>query len=95
MLVVSAVSFTVQLIFVSGFLLLLYEGVSKSFHTGSLEQELQMVQLSATRCSCITILWVSLLSLAAITLCVASQHVFIVVAYFVIKSVWKLLDTPL
>jgi hypothetical protein len=35
---------------------LLYEGVSKSFWTGRLEQELQMVQLSATRCSCIAIL---------------------------------------
>jgi hypothetical protein len=34
----------------------LYEGVSKSFRTGRLERELQMVQLSATRWSCITIL---------------------------------------
>jgi hypothetical protein len=33
-----------------------------------------MVQLSATRCSCIAILWVSLVSFAAITLCVASQR---------------------
>jgi hypothetical protein len=32
---------------------------------------------------------------AAITLCVASQRVFIVVVYFVIDSVRKLLDTPL
>jgi hypothetical protein len=32
-------------------------------------------------------------SFAAITLCVASQRVFIV-AYFVIDSVRKLLDTP-
>jgi len=31
-------------------------------------------------------------SLADITLCVAFQQVFIV--YFVIDSVWKLLDTP-
>jgi hypothetical protein len=31
----------------------LYEGVSKSFRTGGLERELQMVQLSVTRCSCI------------------------------------------
>jgi hypothetical protein len=30
-----------------------YKGVSKSFWTGRLERELQMVQLSATRCSCI------------------------------------------
>jgi hypothetical protein len=38
-----------------------------------------MVQLSATKCSCIAILRVSLVSFAAITLCVASQRVFIVV----------------
>jgi hypothetical protein len=34
---------------------------------------------------------------ATITLCVASQRVFIVVVavvYFVIDSVWKILDTP-
>jgi hypothetical protein len=40
-----------------------------------LERELHMVQLSATRCSCIAILWVSLVSFAAITLCVASQRI--------------------
>jgi len=33
-----------------------YEGVFKSFWTGHLQQELQMVQLSATRCSCSAIL---------------------------------------
>jgi hypothetical protein len=33
-----------------------YEEESKSFRTGRLELELQMVQLSATRCSCIAIL---------------------------------------
>jgi len=61
-----------------------YKGVSKSFWTGHLEQELQMVQLCATRCSCITILWVSLVNFAAITFCVASQWVFVVVCvYFV------------
>jgi hypothetical protein len=54
-----------------------------------------MVQLSATRCSCFAILWVTLVSFAAITLCVASERVFIVVVvYFVIDSVRKLLDTP-
>jgi hypothetical protein len=54
-----------------------------------------MVQLSATRCSYIAILWVSLVSFAAITFCVASQLVFIVVSvYFVINSVRKLLVTP-
>jgi hypothetical protein len=34
----------------------LYEGVTKSFPTGRLKRELQTVQLSATRCSCIAIL---------------------------------------
>jgi len=32
---------------------LAYEGASKSFRTGCVEPELQMVQLSATRCSSI------------------------------------------
>jgi hypothetical protein len=79
--------------YVWGEMITLYEGVSKSFRTGRLERELQMVQLSATRCSCIAIFWVSLLSFVAITLCVTSQRVFIVVN-FVIDSVRKLLDTP-
>jgi hypothetical protein len=76
---------------------LTFDGVSKSFRTGRLERELQMAQLSATRCSCNAILWVSLLSFAAITLRDASQRVFVVVVvivYFVIDSVRKLLDTP-
>jgi hypothetical protein len=51
-----------------------YESVPKSFRTGRLERELQMVQLCATRCSCIAILWVSLVSFAVITLRVASQR---------------------
>jgi hypothetical protein len=34
----------------------MYEGVCKSFRTGRLERELQMVQPSVTRCSCIAIL---------------------------------------
>jgi len=34
----------------------IYEGVSKSFGTDRLEREMQMVQLSATRCSSIPIL---------------------------------------
>jgi hypothetical protein len=33
-----------------------YDGVSKSFQTSRLEQELQMVQHSATKCNCIAIL---------------------------------------
>jgi hypothetical protein len=71
-----------------------YEDVSESFRTGRLERKLQMVQPSVTKCSCIAILCVSLVSFAAITLCVASQQVFIVVVYFVIDSVRKLLDIP-
>jgi hypothetical protein len=73
-----------------------YEGVSKSFRTGRLERELQVVQLSATRCSYIAILRVSLVGFAAITLCVAYQRVFIfvVVVDFFIDSVWKFLYTP-
>jgi hypothetical protein len=71
-----------------------YEGVSTSFRTGRLERELQMVQLSDTRCSRIAILWFSLVSFATITLYVTSQGVFIFVVYFVIDSVRKLLDTP-
>jgi hypothetical protein len=60
-----------------------YEDVSKSFRTGRLERELQMVQLSATRCSCIHILWLSLVSFAAITLCVvASQRVILKVSVY-------------
>jgi hypothetical protein len=71
-----------------------YEDVSKSFRTGRVEWELQTVQLSVTRWSCIAILWVSLVSFAAITGCVASRRVFIFVSvYFVIDSVLKLLDT--
>jgi hypothetical protein len=72
-----------------------YEGVSISLQTGRLERELQMVQFSATKCSCIVILWVSLASFAAIALCVVFQRVFIfvVVVYFVIDSVRKFLDT--
>jgi hypothetical protein len=57
----------------------IYDGVSKSFQICRLERQLQMVQLSATSCSCIAILWISLVSFAAITLSVASQRVFIVV----------------
>jgi hypothetical protein len=71
-----------------------YAAVSKSFRTGRLEQELQVVQLSVTRCSCIAILCVSLVSFASITLCVAAQQVFIVIVDFVIDTVRKLLDIP-
>jgi hypothetical protein len=64
-----------------------YEDVTKSFRTGRLERKLQMVPLSANKCSCIAILWLSLVSFAAITLCVTSQRVFIVVSvYFVMTQ---------
>jgi len=62
----------------------LYEGISKSFRTGRLEGEMQMVQLSATRCRCIGILWGSLVSSAVLILCIASQRMFIAAVYFVI-----------
>jgi hypothetical protein len=72
-----------------------YKFVPKSFRTGRLERELQMVQLSTTRCSCIAILWVSLVSFAVITLCIASQRVTTpkVCIYYITGSVRKLLDT--
>jgi hypothetical protein len=60
-----------------------HDDVSKSFRTGRLERILQMVKLSATRCSCIAILSVSLVSFVAITLCVASRRVFVVVVVVV------------
>jgi hypothetical protein len=63
----------------------MYKGVSKSLRTGRLERELHTVRLFATRCSCIAILWASLVSFAAITLCVASQRVFIVVSIYFVK----------
>jgi hypothetical protein len=70
------------------------EGVFESFRTGRLKQELQMLQLSATRCSCIAIVWVSLLSFTVITICVASQRVIPKVSvHIVFDSVRKLLDT--
>jgi hypothetical protein len=71
----------------------IYVGVSRIFRTCRLELERQMIKFSATRCSCIAILGVSLVSFATVTLCVASQRMFVVV-YFVIDSVRKLLDTP-
>jgi hypothetical protein len=71
----------------------IYGGLSKSFRTGHPERELQMIEISATRCSCVAILWVSLVSFAAITRCVAYERVFIVSVYFFIDPVRKLWDT--
>jgi hypothetical protein len=56
---------------------------------------MQMVQLPATRCSCIAILWISLVSSVAITLCAASQRAFTFVSiHFITDSVRKRLNTP-
>jgi len=52
-----------------------------------------MVRFSATKYSCVAVLWTSLVSFAAIALCVVSQRVFVVVD-FVIDSVRNLLVTP-
>jgi hypothetical protein len=65
-----------------------YGGVSKSFRTGRLERELQMVQLSATRCSCIAILWVILVSFATITLRIASQRMFIFISWWLSPGIF-------
>jgi hypothetical protein len=54
--------------------------------TDRLERELHMVQLSATSCSYIAILSASLVSFAAINLCIAAQRVFFVVVYFVMTQ---------
>jgi hypothetical protein len=66
-----------------------YESASKSYRPGSLERELHMIQLSITRCSCTAILWVSLVSFAAITLYVASQRVFISVVVLLLYRLGK------
>jgi hypothetical protein len=55
----------------------LYEGVSKSIRIGRLERELRIVQLCATRCSCIAILWVSPVGFACHnSLCCFSTSVY-------------------
>jgi hypothetical protein len=70
-------------------------GCAQKFTDWQPEPELQMVQFSATRCNCIAILWVILVSFVAINHCVASQRVFIVViVYFVIEWVRELFDIP-
>jgi hypothetical protein len=60
-----------------------YKGVSKSFRTDRLGRELQMVQLTTARCSCI----------ASQRVFVVVVVVVVVVVYFDIDSVRKLLDT--
>jgi len=51
-----------------------------------MEWELQIVKLSATKCSYIAILWLSLVSFGAITLFVASKLVFIVVSVYFLTT---------
>jgi hypothetical protein len=76
-------------------LLLITQGCIKKFPDWPPGARTANVQPSATTYSCITILWFSLVSFAAVTLYVASQPEFIVISvYFVIDSVRKLLDTP-
>jgi hypothetical protein len=71
-----------------------YESVSISSRTGRLERELQMVELSATGCSCIAILWVSLMSFAAVTpLCCFLTSVYCCKRIFRYDSVRILLYT--
>jgi hypothetical protein len=54
--------------------------VSKSFRTCRLERELQMVQLSAARCSCIAILWLSIVSFDAITFMLLLECLFLFIS---------------
>jgi hypothetical protein len=61
-------------------------GCIQKFPDWPLGARLQMVQLSATRCSCIAILRVSLVSFVAITFCVASQRAFVVVYLVMTQS---------
>jgi hypothetical protein len=71
-----------------------YKVVSKSFRTGRLERELQMVQLSATRCSCIAILVSQSSDFCRHNpLCCFSTSAYY--CYFVIDSIRELLDKPL
>jgi hypothetical protein len=72
-----------------------YKRIPYRNNASKIKRILQMVQLSATRCSFIAILWASLVNFAAITLCVASQRAIPKVSiYFVIDSVRIRLETP-
>jgi len=78
----SAPHFLVQILNIKG--RRVYPKVSR---LAAWSQNCQWYQLSATRCSFIAVLRVSLVSFAAITLCVASQRVFSVVSlYFVMTQ---------
>jgi len=78
-LAISVLINDIKWIFSDGMCRYKYEGVSSIFRTGRLERELQMVQFSATRCSCIAILIASLVNFVAIIHYVAFQPAFIVV----------------
>jgi hypothetical protein len=54
----------------------------------------QMVQFFATSAVVSLFCESVIVSFAAITLCVASQRVFIIIVYFIINSVQKLLNIP-
>jgi hypothetical protein len=68
-----------------------YEGISKSFRLAAWSKWHSSLSLGAVVS---LFFWVSLVSFAAITLCVASQQAFTVVVYFVMDLVRKLLVTP-
>jgi hypothetical protein len=75
-----------------GHLIINLRGCIQKFPDSRLERVLQIVQLPATRCSFIAILWVSLVSFTAIIRCVASQRVILKVSiYLFIDSILKLL----
>jgi hypothetical protein len=55
-MIIMQIKHRAKLISGTGIEVTLYKGVPKSFWIGHLKQEMQMVQLSATMYSCITIL---------------------------------------
>jgi hypothetical protein len=69
--------------------------VSKSFRTGRLERELQLVQISATRCNCIAVWWVLLPNpLCCFLTSVCCCCCCCCCCWFRYDPVRKLLDTP-
>jgi hypothetical protein len=67
---------------------------NQNFRTGRLEWELQMVQLSVTRCSCIAILWVSLESFASITLCLLLNVCLLLLFVSLATQSWNFWTQP-
>jgi hypothetical protein len=68
--------------------------MSKNFRTDHLKRELQMVHLSATRCSCFAILWVSLANSSVLTHCYFSSVYFCCCCLFRYGHSPEVLDTP-